>query len=156
MRHGTPVILLLFTFHCIAQTLPAGVQMTPVKKADLIQVDVFVPQQFKSTFTQRRVLKIPAGYTAKVFYAGRLSKPRFFDWSPDSVLHVANKTSGEIIALPDRNHKGAADTAIVVASGFNLSHDLAFYNGAMYVAEERRVVKVYRPGCRRGVSHENR
>jgi len=57
------------------------------------------------------------------------------------VLYVANKNSGEIIALPDKDHDGVADTAIVAASGFNKSHDLAFYNGAMYVAEERRITK---------------
>ena len=145
MRHGASIVLLMFVFKCIAQTLPADVHMTAVKKTDLVQVDVLVPEQFKNAFGQSRMLKVPAGYTAKVFYAGRLSKPRFFDWSPDSVLHVANKISGEIIALPDRNHTGTADTAIVAASGFHLSHDLAFYNGAMYVAEERRVIKCTDP-----------
>jgi glucose/arabinose dehydrogenase len=70
-----------------------------------------------------------------------LKKPRFFAWSPDSVLHIANKNSGEIIALPDKNFDGVADNAVVVASGFSKSHDVKFYNGAMYVAEETRVTK---------------
>ena len=70
-----------------------------------------------------------------------MSKPRFFAWSPDSILHVADKSRGEIIALPDENHDGVADKAIVAASGFRKPHDLKFYNGAMYVAEETQVTK---------------
>jgi len=77
-----------------------------------------------------------------VFYAGRLDKARFMAWSPDSVLHVANKSSGEILALPDRTHDGEADITIVVAKDFESPHDLEFYNGALYVAEELRVVRL--------------
>jgi len=126
---------------CNAQTLPPGVKMTPLKQTKLVPVRLVVPEQFKDKIHRDHVLYIPEGYSAKVFYAGRLDKPRFFAWGPDSVLYVANKNSGEIIALPDKNHDGVADTAIVAASGFHLSHDLAFYNGAMYVAEERRIIK---------------
>ena len=60
---------------------------------------------------------------------------------PDGVLHVANKSSGEILALPDRNNVGEADSAIVVASELESPHDLEFYNGALDVAETRRVTK---------------
>lgn len=115
--------------------------MTPVKKIKLVPVRLVVPLQFKDKIQENHMLNIPEGYSARVFYTGRLDKPRFFAWGPDSVLYVANKTSGEIIALPDKNHDGIADTAIVAASGFHLSHDLTFYNGAMYVAEERRIMK---------------
>ena len=146
MRYRLLCVVLFLASHSPAQPLPADVHLTPVKKSALRRADVFVPEKFKDAFPHNHTLNIPAGYSAKVFYAGRLSKPRFFDWGPDSVLYVANKTSGEIIALPDRNRDGIADTAIVAASGFHLSHDLAFYNGAMYAAEERRVVKWYRPG----------
>ena len=115
--------------------------MTPVKEAKLVPVKLIVPEKFKGMIKDDLVLNVPEGYTAKVFYAGGLSKARFFAWGPDSVLYVANKNSGEIIAMPDRNHDGVADTAIVVASGFHKSHDLKFYQGAMYVAEEQRITK---------------
>ena len=145
MRHGIMISLMFLASHSFAQSLPASVHMTPIKKTALSRVDIAVPEKFKTAFTQNHTLNVPPGYTAQVYYAGRLNKPRFFAWGPDSVLFVANKTSGEIIALPDRNRDGIADTAIVAASGFHLSHDLAFYNGAMYVAEERRVVKCTDP-----------
>ena len=133
--------LLFYLVNCAAQGLPETVHMTPVKEAKLVPVKLIVPDKFKGQIKDDLVLNVPEGYTAKVFYAGGLGKPRFFAWGPDSVLYVANKNSGEIIALPDKNHDGVADTAIVAASGFHLSHDVQFYNGAMYVAEERRIMK---------------
>ena len=124
-----------------SQQLPASVKMTPARNMTLAPVHLTVPAKFKGLVPDDHILNVPKGYRASVFYAGRLSKPRFFAWGPDSVLYVANKNSGEIIALPDRDHDGVADTAIVAASGFHKSHDVVFYKGAMYVAEERRVIK---------------
>jgi len=124
-----------------SQQLPPGVKMTPVKETKLMSAPVSVPEKFKGLIPDDLVLKVPEGYEARIFHAGGLGKPRFFAWSPDSVLHVANKNSGEIIALPDNDHDGIADEGIVVASGFNNSHDVTFYNGALYVAEERRIMK---------------
>ena len=135
-----PCLLFLFVC-CQAQELPGTVRMTPVKETKLVPVKLIVPEKFKGMISDDLVLNVPEGYTAKVFYTGGLSKARFFAWGPDSVLYVANKNSGEIIAMPDRNHDGVADTGIVVASGFHKSHDLKFYQGAMYVAEERRIMK---------------
>ena len=131
----------LIMLGCNAQTQPTGVKMTPVKNIKLVPVKLDVPAQFKKSMPGNYVLHVPEGYSARVFYAGRLDKPRFFAWSPDSVLYAANKNSGDIIALPDKNHDGIADTAIVAASGFHLSHDLKFYHDALYVAEERRIMK---------------
>jgi glucose/arabinose dehydrogenase len=124
-----------------SQQLPPDVHLTPVRNMQLTPVPLRVPEKFKGLVAEGHNLNIPRGYQANVFYAGRLGKPRFFTWGPDSVLYVANKNSGEIIALPDKNRDGVADTAIVAASGFQKSHDVVFYNGAMYVAEERRVIK---------------
>ncbi|MGA7161298.1 MAG: hypothetical protein WBZ48_09860 [Bacteroidota bacterium] len=133
--------LFIFTSCCLAQGLPPSVHMTPVREAKLVQVKLIVPEKFKGMVKDDLVLNVPEGYTAKVYYAGRLSKARFFAWGPDSVLYVANKNSGEIIAMPDRDHDGVADTGIVVASGFQKSHDVTFYQGAMYVAEEHQITK---------------
>jgi len=131
--------VLIFTCH--TQPLSEDIKMTPIKEAKLVPVQLAVPSKFKDKIYGNHLLNVPSGYTAKVFYAGRLDKPRFFAWGPDSVLYVANKNNGEIIALPDRNHDGIADTFIIAASGFSLSHDLKFYHDAMYVAEERRIIK---------------
>lgn len=138
---NTLLFLLVLVSACSSQTLPPAVKMTPIKDLGLVQRTVAVPAKYKGSIAENLALSIPAGYTVSVFHTGGLSKPRFFAWSPDSVLHVADKDAGRVIALPDRNRDGVADTSIVVASGFSRSHDLKFYNGALYVAEETKVTK---------------
>lgn len=140
MKHLYLLIGLLFT-NCSSQPLPSSVKMTPIADLGLQSSNVIVPQKYKGKISDKLMLNIPPGYVAKVFHTGGLSKPRFFAWSPDSVLHVADKNAGTIIALPDKNYDGVADTAIIVASGFSKSHDMKFYKGALYVAEETRVTK---------------
>lgn len=135
------VAFLFLLTSCSSQHVPDAVMMTPVKDAGLVPTDVGVPQKYRKEVPLGLRLSIPQGYTVSVFHAGGLAKPRFFAWGPDSVLHVADKDAGAIIALPDRDHNGVADTAIIVASGFSKSHDVKFYNGAMYVAEETQVTK---------------
>ncbi len=134
-------ISLVFLSHCSAQTLPTTVQMTPIVDLAIQSQSVIVPEKYGKEIPGGLSLSVPDGYEVKIFHAGGLSKPRFFAWSPDSVLHVADKSRGTIIALPDKNHDGVADEAIVIASGFSKSHDMKFYNGALYVAEETKVTK---------------
>ena len=75
-------------------------------------------------------------------------------WSPDSVLHVAvmgtrgssewradpNRT-GRIVALPDRDGDGRADEVQTVADDLLWPNSVAFYQGAMYVADTDEVVR---------------
>ncbi|MEW5799035.1 MAG: hypothetical protein AB1728_08490 [Bacteroidota bacterium] len=133
-------VVILFST-CSSQSLPHAIKMTPVGDLALQSSKVLVPEKYKGEISENLFLSLPYGYSAKIFHAGGLSKPRFFAWSPESVLHVADKSRGEIIALPDKDYDGVADRAIVVASGFRKPHDLKFYNGAMYVAEETQVSK---------------
>ncbi len=135
------ISFLLFFSRCSSQPLPSTVAMTPVADLSLQKKKVVVPEIFRDIIDEDLTLLLPPGYRAAIFHAGGLSKPRFFAWSPDSVLHVADKNAGTVIALPDKDRNGVADKAITVASGFRKSHDLKFYNGAMYVAEETRVTK---------------
>jgi glucose/arabinose dehydrogenase len=113
---------------------------TPTRDLGLKAQALEIPQRFRA-FVGNQTVNVPTGWTAKVFYAGSLlSKPRFMAWSPQQILHVADMKAGTILALPDRNIDGIADTAIIAASGV-FAHDVKFYNGAMYAAEERRILK---------------
>lgn len=129
---------LLFSQCISAQTL------TPVLDIGLQNTSVEIPAKFNGKFPTGKTIKIPAGYQVRVFYAGGLEKPRFMSFNPQGVLHVADMKDGgqgHILALPDANHDGVADTAIVVASGFVNSHDVKFYKGHMYVTETLKVWK---------------
>lgn len=117
-------------------------ELTPAHDLGLKAQKLVVPEQYREVVKSDHVLYLPDGFSARVFYAGRLDKGRFMAWGPDSVLYIANKSSGEILALPDRDHNGMADEAIVAAKDLHIPHSLAFYNGAMYVAEERRIIKL--------------
>jgi glucose/arabinose dehydrogenase len=151
--HSAVFMLLLWCSACIpAQTPPpqatnnptprAGTTwLTPNRGLTLQSASVQVPSQFRGSVGDNFTVNIPQGWTVRIFYAGRLlNKPRFMAWSPDSVLHIADVNAGHILALPDRNRDGIADTAIVAASGV-FAHDVRFAYGAMYATEERRVVR---------------
>ncbi len=126
----------------LSHPLPGSTWLTPRRDVGLQQQPVEVPPQFRAFVGANRTVNIPQGSSAKIFYAGSLlQKPRFFAWSPDSVLHVADVDAGLILALPDRNRDGVADTARVVARGV-FAHDIKFYNGALFAAEERRVLRL--------------
>ncbi len=119
-----------------------GVPMTPYLPTTLVSQPVVVPEKFTGMMSDGRTLNLPPGWTVKVFQAGGLDKPRFLTWGPDSVLYVANVSSGRVLALPDKNPRdGVADTAIVAADNV-FGHDVKFYNGAMYVAEAGRVIRL--------------
>jgi hypothetical protein len=64
----------ILMLRCTAQQLPPGVKMTTIKKTKLVRVRLIVPAQFKDKIYGDHVLNVPEGYSARVFYAGRLDK----------------------------------------------------------------------------------
>ncbi|MFM2133663.1 MAG: hypothetical protein RL156_944 [Bacteroidota bacterium] len=116
--------------------------MTPYKKIDLQSVVVEQPQQFQGILPANATVNVPAGFRVSVFYAGaQLKKPRFMAWSPAKVLHIADLDARSIFALPDANADGIADTIIAVATNV-IAHDIAFYRGDLYAAQERSVLRL--------------
>jgi glucose/arabinose dehydrogenase len=141
MRHAplftATLLVALFATSLLAQQP----EITPRVLKPLHRTPVIVPQRFAGMYPDDQSLWLPEGWRMQVFHAGDLGKPRFLDWSPDSVLHVADLNLGRVIALPDRNRDGVADEAITVAENVE-AHDVAFFRGAMYAAEETRVLKL--------------
>jgi glucose/arabinose dehydrogenase len=77
---------------------------------------------------------VPAGYAVSPFATG-LSGPRFMAVSPDGTLLVAERGADRVVALPDRDGDGHADETIVVGTGYDGAHSLAFAaDGTLYVA----------------------
>jgi glucose/arabinose dehydrogenase len=120
---------------------PGTARLTPQVSARLMPAALDVHPKFNGKNLKDKTLQVPEGYKAQVFYRGRLSKPRFMAWSHDSVLHVACMNNGEIIAIPDKNHDGVADTAIVAARDVK-GHDVKFFRKDMYVVGELKVWKL--------------
>ncbi|MBC8124445.1 MAG: PQQ-dependent sugar dehydrogenase, partial [Candidatus Kapabacteria bacterium] len=126
---------------------PGTIPWTPKDGGDLVRNTITVHPKYAALAlspTQNQV-SIPRGWTASVFFAGSaLDKGRFMSWGPDSVLFVANMNRGNILALPDVNRDGIADTSIVAAQGFSTGHDVRFWRDTMFVSQESGVVKLWR------------
>lgn len=116
--------------------------LSPVGNLGLRSVTISVPPRYAAAVTTPLKVNLPPGYQANLFYKGLLSKPRFMAFGPDSVLFVANQSGNRILALPDRDRDGAADTAIVAATGLNGVHDVKFFGGAMYATTSTQVFKL--------------
>ncbi len=86
-------------------------------------------------------LSVPRGFAVDV-YAANVRHARMMALGPDGVPYVAETGPGLVVKLPDANHDGRADTVIVVASGLNRPHGLAFRGDTLYIAETNRVVKL--------------
>ena len=101
-----------------------------------------------------RTLNLPPGFKVKLF-SDQVDKARFMAWDDQGVLHVANmKTRGRnqwspasgrqgtVLALPDRDGDGRADTVYQVADDFHWPHSVAFYQGALFVADDDAIYRL--------------
>ncbi len=86
-------------------------------------------------------LQVARGFAVDV-YAPHVEHARLMALGPDGVPYVAETGPGRVVKLPDANHDGKADTVIVVASGLNRPHGLAFRGDTLYIAETNRVVRL--------------
>lgn len=86
-------------------------------------------------------LTVPAGFKVSLF-ASDVTGGRLMAVSPDGVLYVARQPKGDVVALPDRNKDGKADSVDVVASGLTRPHSLAFQKGYLYIATNPAVMRV--------------
>jgi glucose/arabinose dehydrogenase len=152
------IVLLIFPSLLFAQEgsyLPGTIQMTPKVDLNLESVPLLVPEKFKGMVPDSLTLNLPPGFTVKVFAVTGLRGPRMMAFNKDGVLHVANMKAGiadefqphandftsQIVALPDRDNDGVADTVIVAADSLRWANSLVFYNGDMYVADTHQIVK---------------
>ena len=85
-------------------------------------------------------LRVPPGF--KVSYYAHVSGVRFMAIGPDGAVYASQPDRGRIVRLPDANHDGVADTMVVVASGLDRPHGLAFHKGSLYVANTDGVVRL--------------
>lgn len=120
---------------------------TPVLPTQNVRAIINLPSKFSSLNIQSGVhdVFLPKGWSAEVFYAGAaLGKPRFLAWGPDSVLFVANMGKNTILALPDMDKDGVADTALIATSAPGNTSSITFYRDTMYLGSESGISKYWR------------
>lgn len=94
------------------------------------------------------VLHLPQGFKASVF--ARLQPvggsyfrgPRFMAFGPDGNLYLSLGLDNKVVMLPDTNHDGHADEVVTVSDRLNGPQGLVFVGGALYVANQDRVVRL--------------
>lgn len=106
---------------------------------ELVSSTLVVPAQFQKYFDSTHTINLPPGFSASVYYTGTFSSPRFMDFSPSGVLCVADQSNNTVIALPDLDSNGVADTAIIIASGTDGAHSIAFHGGSLFAAAKNHV-----------------
>lgn len=125
---------------------PGTTPWTPMVTGGLVPVSITVPPQFANVGIDavRHRINLPEGWTAQVFAAGNVfRKIRFLTFGPDSVLFGANMNGGNILAMPDRDRDGIADSIYVAASGFVDGHDVRFLDDTMFVSHRDGIVKLW-------------
>ena len=129
-----------------AEYPPGQIRLTP--KADLHLEPMSIEGLPGRTFN------LPPGFKVKLF-SDQVDKARFMGWDDQGVLHVANmKTRGSnqwspasgrqgtVLALPDKDGDGRADTVYKAADDFHWPHSVAFYQGALFVADDFAIYRL--------------
>jgi glucose/arabinose dehydrogenase len=82
---------------------------------------------------------LPPGFTIEP-YASGVSGARQMAMSPAGTLFVGSRT-GQVYAIPDRDRDGRGDEVIRVVQGLTEPHGVAVRDGALYVAEQSRLLR---------------
>jgi glucose/arabinose dehydrogenase len=104
----------------------------------LLPVSLALVAHAEKTPFDLKQLKLPDGFHIAVF-ADNIDSARMMTFTPGGVLLVSESGEGKVVALPDPRHTGKAERVLIVLSGLNEPHGIAFYQGKLYVAENDKV-----------------
>jgi glucose/arabinose dehydrogenase len=85
-------------------------------------------------------IKLPPGFSIGLF-SGQVRGARSMTLSPKGIVYVGTLGSS-VYALVDRNHDGVAEEVHTIASGLSSPNGVAWKDGALYVAEYSRVLRL--------------
>jgi glucose/arabinose dehydrogenase len=85
-------------------------------------------------------IKLPPGFRIDM-YAGGVEGARALTLGDNGVVFVGSRDAGRVYALVDENGDGKAEAVVTVAAGLDAPNGVAFRNGALYVAENSRVLR---------------
>lgn len=85
-------------------------------------------------------IQLPPGFTITL-YAWPVPDARQLAVGDAGTVFVGSRSEGKVYALPDKNKDSRADRVITIARDLRIPNGVAFYHGALYVAEMNRIVK---------------
>ena len=83
-------------------------------------------------------IKLPDGFSISIF-ADNVDNARSLALGANGTVFVGNRQSDKVYALVDEGNDGKADNKYTIAQGLNMPNGVAFYNGALYVAELNKI-----------------
>ena len=121
------IVLLLIAFLVFRSkgALPAVLPPKEVPKSEVVETQLG--------------LKIPAGFKIDIF-ATDLVGPRVETFDQQSTLLTSIPSEGKVVALPDKNNDGKADSMITLVANLDRPHGLAIKDGKLYVAQVSNVL----------------
>jgi len=132
----------LFLFFLVTLLATSGFgQASPL----LYESPLNVPEKFAKYFDTAFTVQLPEKFRISVFYTGTLASPRLMAFDPRGRLCVSDRYNNAILALPDKDNDGIADTSIVIARDFEEGHSIAFFRGDLYVAASTKIHKYSAP-----------
>jgi glucose/arabinose dehydrogenase len=94
----------------------------------------------KTSNLQLHQIHLPSGFVIDL-YATDVPNARSMTLGSQGTLFVGTRRSGNVYALVDRNKDQIADEKFLLASGLLSPNGVAFYDGALYVAEINRILR---------------
>ena len=85
-------------------------------------------------------IQLPPGFQIEV-YASGVTGARSLALGDSGVVFVGSRDAGRVYALIDEAGSGRNVSVVIVASGLDTPNGVAFRNGALYVAENSRILR---------------
>lgn len=83
-------------------------------------------------------IKLPSGFSISIF-ADSVENARSLARGTKGTIFVSTRNNDKVFALVDENKDGVADKRYTLIEGMDTPNGIAFYNGALYVAQIDKV-----------------
>jgi len=85
-------------------------------------------------------IHLPKGFRIAV-YASHVKKARSMALSANYTLYVGTRENDQVFAIPNADHDATGDRVLTVAKDLDTPNGVAFHAGALYVAEQHRILR---------------
>jgi glucose/arabinose dehydrogenase len=86
-------------------------------------------------------IKLPDGFRISIF-ANEVDNARSLALGDKGTVFVGNRNGKNVYALVDANNDGRAEKKFTIAEGLNTPNGVAFYKGALYIAELNKISRI--------------
>jgi len=106
----------------------------------LVAVACSVAQPAKPALELEKI-ELPPGFSIEV-WTDQVPGARSLTRGPEGVIFVGSQGAGTVYAVVDKNGDAQVDAVHKVATGLNIPNGVAFKDGALYIAEISRVLRI--------------